>query len=316
MTKHCRTIQTSVILGILLMSVFATVIPSTSAGLLFNLQSVVTVTWSGNQTEKPVVPRGAIRQVDIDVTYMVTRGVLGKNLLYLYSGKTAFIKLSIESTSDWATASLQSDTIAVPVSSEPQYGTTILSLQVSENAPAFALGVVTIKASVPKMGLIQGYEQSFDLNFVPSYKPLISPSLPETNTKEIGPLDTAVFPVTVTNLGNARTIVFLNVVNVPEGWNAIITSQVTLEEAAGSTATAYLTVKPPKNFGYHDEQVTIKISMKPARADDLTQQGETIYETFLIQSRGFSTPGFEPILFIGALFVVMLLVRYKKKKTN
>jgi len=314
MTKDFRTVKAALIVGVLLFGVGAAIVPTTSAGVLFSLQSVVGVSWSGNDTEQPVVPRGAIRPVDIDVSYVVTRGALGKGILLAYSGKNAFVKLEIVEKSEWVTANLQTDTIALPISEEMHIGKTIVSFQVDENAPAYGLGYIKIKASIGTLGLIEGFDQAFTLNFVPSYKPLIDPSLPETNTKEIGPMDTAVFPVEIENLGNARTIVFLDVVSVPENWNAVITSQVTLDEKVGSKATAYLVVKPPKGFGYHFDEETIKISMTPVRADKTDEQGTILSESFLVQSRGFSTPGFEAILFIGALFAVILLIRRQREK--
>ena len=161
------------------------------------------------------------------------------------------------------------------------------------------------------MGLIEGFSQEFTLNFVPAYKPIININLPETNTRKIGPMDSATFPVEVQNMGNARTTVFLNVTYVPKGWNAIITSQLQLEEGVGSSAIAYLVVKPPKNFGYHSEQETIRISLTPARIDDLSDQGVTIYENFLVESQGFSTYGFEAILpFVLIIILIIALVFY------
>ena len=315
MTKTFKTVKATLIMGILLISVIVTVVPTTSAGILMNLQSVITVSWSGNQTAQPVVPRGAIRPVDLDVSYVVTRGALGAGVIKLYGGKQAFVKLEVVESSEWVTATLQSDTVAFPISEELTTRSNIVSFQVSENAPAYGLGFIKIRASIGRLaGLIEGFDQTFTLNFVPSYKPLIDPSLPETNTMEIGPLDTAVFPIDVENLGNARTIVFFEVVNVPENWNAVITSQVTLDERVGAKSTAYLVVKPDKGFGYHFEEKTIRVSMTPARADDLSDQGEVLYETFLVQSRGFSTPGFETILFIAALLSIIVIVKFKRKK--
>ncbi len=94
----------------------------------------------------------------------------------------------------------------------------------------------------------------------------------------------------------------------------MITSQLILEEGAGSTATAYLVVKPPKSFGYHNDEQTIKISMQPVNADDYSKKGEITYETFLVQSRGFSTPGFETIIFLGAFAMTFLIVTYTRKR--
>ena len=310
MTKNFKRTKASIVMIVLLGSIFASLIPVTSAGLIFNLQSVIGVSWSGNETAEPVVPRGAIRPVGIEVSYVVTRGVFGRGVIAAYTGKNAFIKLEIVEHSPWVTATLQTDTIPMPISEEIHYGKTIVSFQVAEDAPAYGLGFIKIRASVEKLGLIDSYDQTFNLNFVPSYKPLIDPNLPSGKSMKIGPMDTAEFPIEIENMGNARTIVYLDVIEetVPEGWNAIVTSQVTLEEAKGSKSTAYLVVKPPKGFGYHQDEVTIKVSMNPVRADDTSQQGTTIYETFLVESQGFSTYGIEMLLPIILIIVVVLIV--------
>jgi hypothetical protein len=54
--------------------------------------------------------------------------------------------------------------------------------------------------------------------------------------------------------------------------------------------------------------------MTPARAEQLSNQGESKTVTVIIESRGFSTPGFESLLFIGALLAVVLIIKLKKKK--
>lgn len=310
MKKNFKRVKASIVMIILLGSIFASLIPVTSAGLLFNLQSVIGVSWSGNETAEPVVPRGAIRPVDIDVSFVVTRGAFGRLALLAYTNKNAFIKLEIVDHSSWVTATLQTDTIPLPISEEIHYGKTIVSFQVAEDAPAYGLGFIKIQASVGKLGLIDGYDQTFNLNFVPSYKPLINPDLPSGKSIKIGPMDTAEFPIEIENMGNARTIVYLDVIEetVPEGWNAIVTSQVTLDEKVGSKSTAYLVVKPPKGFGYHQDEVTIKVSMTPVRADDTSQQGTTIYESFLVESQGVSTYGMEILLPIVLIIIVVLIV--------
>jgi len=314
MASKLRAVKSCFVLGILLMSLSITIVPSTSAGLLLNLQSVITVEWETNQTADPVIPRGELRPVDLRVTYVVNRGALGGTLLSIWGSKQAFVDLEIVDKSSWVTATLALSTISFPLSATPQTKRTSVSFQVDENAPAFGLGYIKIKASIDLMaGIIEPFEQTFTLNFVPDYKPLINPTLPDANTKEIGPMDTAVFPIQVENLGNARTVVLFDVVSVPEDWNAVITSQVTLDEEKGSKNTAYLVIKPNKSFGYHFDEQTIRISMKPVKADDYSKQGTILYESFLVQSRGFSTPGFESILFIGALLVTILLIKMSRR---
>jgi hypothetical protein len=160
------------------------------------------------------------------------------------------INVEILETPSWCTANLAQGTLATTIKvDEISHVSTQISLQVADDAPAFGLGYIKLRASAQKAGLVQGYTQEFTLNFVPDYKPLIQAAFPETNTKDIGPLDTAVFSIQVTNLGNARTKVLLTVTNLPTGWNAIITDELILEEGAGSMNTAYLTIRPPKDFG-------------------------------------------------------------------
>jgi hypothetical protein len=127
-------------------------------------------------------------------------------------------------------------------------------------------------------------------------------------------MDTVTFPIEVENMGNARTTVSFTIDNVPEGWIAVVTDEITLYAGKGSKGTAYLTIKPPKGFGYHNDDRSIIVTMTPARAEDLRNQGEPRTVTVIVESRGFSTPGFESILFIGALLAVVLLIKLKKKK--
>jgi len=315
MTKRFKTVKASILTGIILISVIIATTPTISAGPLFNLQSVLNVSW-GNETNQPVVPRGELRQLTLTITHTVTRGALGQFLLSLYQNAQITVDLQITETPSWCTATLSQGTVAVMVvPNEITSRTTQLSLQVEDNAPAYGLGYVKIKATARQVGFIKGFEQEFTLNFLPDYKPLIQTTLPNTNTKQIGPLDTATFKIDIQNLGNARTKVKLRVLDIPVGWTAIVTDEIILEEGAGSMASAYLTVKPPKGFGYHYDQQTITVSMQPVKADQETKVGAISYASFLIESRGFSTPGFEMVIFIAAFAIVMTtLFMIRKRK--
>jgi len=314
MTKKFKATKASIVTGLILVGVLVSVLPTTSAGLVFNIQSALNVTW-GNETQQPIVPRGELRTLTLVITHTVARGALGADVLALLTGALIKINVSIIETSSWCTATISQGTLSVTV--QPDAISTVetkVSIQVANDAPAYDLGYIKVKATAARTGLIAGYENDFTLSFIPAYKALINPSLPDTNSKEIGPMDTAVFPIDIANLGNARTIVLLNVVSVPKGWVAVITSQLLLEEGAGSNGTAYLVVKPPKSFGYHNDEQTIKISMQPVKADDYSKKGEITNETFLVQSRGFSTPGFETIIFLGAFAMAFLIVTYTRKR--
>lgn len=318
MRKKRSALNAGILAGLVLVSVTLATICLPSTKSTFAIQSSLDVTW-GNETIKPIVPRGELRTLTLVITHTITRGALGQEIINLLTGSVIPIAITITDSSPWCTAVISKGTLSVIV--QPDTISTVqttVSIQVENDAPAYGLGYFTIKATAAQTSLIQGTENVVTLSFIPAYKALIQTFLPATNTKEIGPMDTAVFPVKVTNLGNARTIVMLNVTNVPKDWNAVITSEIVLNEVdqEGSSGTAFLVVKPPRSFGYHYDELTLQISLQPVKADDYSEKGQISTATFLVQSRGFSLPGFEIILFLVALVLVLLLFvfswRHKK----
>jgi hypothetical protein len=313
-TKKLNEIKAGVVTIFVLSGLLGMLMPISSAGPIFNFQSILNVSW-GNETQQPFVPRGEIRTVRIVITHTVTKTAGGKGVLSTLKGALIPIHVEIVEKPSWCSATVQQGTLSVTV--QPDITSTVettIAIQVTNNAPANSLGYIKVKATADRTSIIEGFENVFTLSFIPAYKSLINPSLPETNMKEIGPMDTAVLPITISNLGNARTIVFLDVTSIPEDWVAVVTSQLTLEEGAGSYGTAYLIVKPPKSFGYHNDEQTIKVSMQPVDAGDYSKRGEITYQTFLVQSRGFSTPGFETIVFLGAFALTLLIIVYIRKR--
>lgn len=319
MNKKLKSFKVTLMLGMLLSSTLIAAAPTISAAGplgLVNLNSYVRVDWSANRTEEPIVPRGELRQIGIDITYGVTYGSIVpffvNTLMNIYSGRQANIKLEIMETPDWCTATLKSGTLTTQVSKQENTIQTVLTIQVDEDAPAYGAGFVRLKASIDKISMIEGYSKQFDLTFTPEYLPLVDANVDGQTSLNIGPLDSAVFPIDIKNLGNARTTVFLDV-EPPANWIAVVTNQITIPD--GENGTAYLTVKPPKEFGWHYDREQIKVSVTPARAENIQQQGETTFITVMVESRGFSTPGFESIVFIGALMIALLIVRRKRKSS-
>jgi hypothetical protein len=302
--------------AIVLIGVLVTVLPIAKAGPIFNFKSILNVTW-GNETQEPLIPRGELRLVTLTVTHTVTKTAWGDGVLSALTGALIPIHLQITDKPSWCTATIQSGTLSVTV--QPNTTTTVrtqVSIQVTNDAPAYSLGYITIRATADRTSIIEGYENDFTLSFIPAYKSLINPSLPQTNVKELGPMDTGTIPIEITNMGNARTTVMLEVTNVPKDWVAIVTSHVLLDEGIGSTATAYLTVIPPKSFGYHNDEQTIEVSLQPVYADDYSKRGEITYQTFLVQSRGFSAPGFEAVIFLAAFALAILMVAIIRRRNN
>ena len=299
-------------------------------GQFVNLQSYLQWSFNTSALKEPIVPRAEKRVVTIYLDYGVNYGGRFKNLakllLQYYRDRQVNIKLEIGDHSPWCIPTLFNDIITTKVgeAGETDLEAT-LELVLDIDAPAYASGFVDLKATVPKIGLIQGYNTNYTIEFTPAYLPLIKPRFMESNTKFITPMDTAVFPIEIENLGNARTKVKLQIVSetVPKGWAATITDQIILDEVKGSKGVAYLTVKPPKSVGYHDDTAGIRVEMTPERAENPSDQGATESITVLVESRGFYGTeekgyGFDTtyllILIIIILIIAIIIILLKNIK--
>ncbi len=321
MKKNFRTVKASLVLGILLISLSVVMFPVTPAdddGTIVGLSSVVNLNWKNATGQpEPIKPKQDLRPYTLVVSYTVTKGGLfGGGLIYsLYAGRTVDIKLELVNYPEWATVQLTKDTVTanVPQSfgDESKYDIRI-ELSVNEDAPAYEQGVIYIKATVPTIGPIDGMEQTFSLSFKPAYLGLIDVRPAGKNDITIGPMDTAEFPIDINNLGNARTKVFLEIDydSLPEGWSAIINDNIVLETGSDSTGKVYLSVRPPKGFGYHDDRAIIKVKVTPKYADDTNIQGDFEFLTVSVESRGLSVIGIEIVLAIVILILLVIIVIY------
>jgi hypothetical protein len=324
MKRNFRKIKATLILGILLVSVSAALVPTSSAGIIVNLSSYARVSYdSKNFSGTPVVPRGELRPLPIVITYGVNFAGffpgLANLVFNLYKGRQVNIKLELVKWSPWCTPTLTQGTLTTSVREEEQDLNANINLKVDIDAPAFGSGFVTVRVTCPQVGvMIEKYENEFTLEFDPAYLPLIKPQTMGSNTKRISPMDTAVFPIEIENLGNARTKIKLKIVSVPDGWTAIVTDQIILDEIEGSSGIAYLTIKPPKSFGYHDDTAGIVIEMVPVRAENSLDVGPPERISVLVESRGFSVIGVEafaiPIIFI--LVIIFLIYYFLIRKRN
>ncbi len=319
MKNKFRSIKATLIMGLILVSVFATVVPISSAGLLSNLQSFVNVDYDQSITNDPIKIRGTGKAFTLNITYGVTSasllGISNKFLFAMHKGRTVTLQVELKEYPEWASVSISSWPTATIQDEKETYPVTI-TVKVNENAPAFGTGDIKLTITVPDVGLIKGVSTEVDIPFSVGYTPVVQHQYLESNTKIIGPMDTAVFPIQLINMGNARTEVRIELTYVPDGWSAIITDNVILEEGEGSKAIIYLTVKPPKSFGYHDDSATINIKYTPYMVEQPEFFGSSKPMNVLVESRGISVIGMEvlviPIIII--VLVIFLLYYFVLKK--
>ena len=324
MFKNYRFIKSIFVISLILFGIFVTVNPNISADHLYNIRYAVDIKWSNEDVQKPIIPRDEIKKVDINITLRIDMGeTFAQGVLDSYSGKfNGVIALEIIDKPSWCSVVLEQTKVIVPMVEIASTNNSIY-ININEDAPAYGEGFVKIKATVKKQGFIEGTEKEYTLDFLPSFNPILKINLPEENTKRIGPMEKAVFPIELENIGNARTKIFLTIENISEGWQATVTDEIILDGEKGSKAIAYLTIIPPTSTGYHYEEANVRVKMVPVRAENIQDAAEPLYATFTVQNRGLSTYGYEAMIFYGfiafiiiALIVLILKFIIKRRKTT
>lgn len=317
MKKNFRSIKATLIMGILLVSLLVAMVPTISAGPLnlISLESYVNLKYDPKEFEDPIMIRGAAKTVEIEIEYGVTGATIFQiaySILHaIHEGRSLTVEVKATGFPDWADVSISHwPTLRVPKRGDRDNQTVYLTLKVEEDAPAFGKGNIKLEITAPDVGSIKGIKKEVQISFNVGYTPIVSHEYPEGNSKVIGPMDTAEIPIELVNLGNARTRVKLEVSYMPDGWSAIITDDVFLEEGEGSRTTVYLTVKPPKNFGYHDDSASIVVKYTPEMAEQPQFKGEAKPLNVLIESRGISVIGIEMIILPIIMIIVILLLIY------
>jgi hypothetical protein len=260
--------------------------PVPHPGNFFGLNSNIIISWDANDTEKPIIPRGEIRSVVLNIKFWVTWGLFGHLINDFLTGQPVITKVSIVDKPEWCTAIISQKTLTstIPRNENTYYiEYTVLSLQVADDAPAFELFPVTIQATMePLYGpfglftVMQGTTQVVNVTFTVGYRPLIMPQFPQGDIIKTPPLVQVEFPIGITNLGNDRTIVQNEVVDYPNGWTITLPAQLCLE--VGEYWEMNLSIIAPSDFS---GEKTITVSFTPHSADDPSLIGETTYESIL-----------------------------------
>lgn len=251
----------------------------------FGLISTVVVSWDANVTEEPLIPRGEIRVVPLQVSFSIMYGVFGRLIHLLFRNQLVTVKLSIVEMPEWCTAVIAQGTLSIlmpPDKDTVMTAGTYLSVAVEDQAPAFELCPVKIQLTVkPRHGpfgfipLLQGTTQDFHVTFFVGYKPLIQSHYPQGNVIETPPLVQVELPIQITNLGNGKTIVENEVVNYPNGWVVSLPEQLILE--VGETKEMNLSLVAPADFS---GEASITVSYTPHSFDNYDLVGETWYASF------------------------------------
>jgi len=291
-------IRKSATVCIILLFVGILIIPATAVPLhkteniishlggFFGLNSNIEISWDANQTEDPIIPRGEIRTVELDIGFWVTWGVCGRLINYLLRYELVKITVSVIDNPGWCVAIVSQGTVSPTIPPKENIHDIVhtqLSVAVADDAPAFELCPVTIETTIePLHGpfgfltVMAGATKVVNVTFTVGYKPLIQPFFPQTNIIEAPPLVQVELPIGIQNLGNGRTTVVNEVVDYPDGWIVSLPAQLVLE--VGDYKEMNLSIVAPSNFS---GEAFITVSFTPHSSDNYSLVGTTTYATFL-----------------------------------
>jgi len=243
---------------------------------IFKIQSVVNIVYSGYETRDPISP-GETVTIPLTISYRVTRGILGKNILDLMElkNKKAIVSLEIVEESKWCKCTLDTDKISMQLSENEQYEKVDLSIFVKEYAPNVRLGFIKIKANVNTIPgpfglypIVESYSKFFTINFLSDSIVDININ-PEIEFIKVTPGEKSDIQIQIENLGNCRTIVYAKIIESPNDWKVLATSHVSLE--IDEKENAYVVMRPPQNF---TGIKIIEITFRPVRADYIVDEGD------------------------------------------
>jgi hypothetical protein len=319
-----RKIKAILILGILLVSVSSALVPTSSAGIIINLSSYARVTYdSKNFSGTPIVPGDEIRPIPFIITYGINSAgffpKLANLFLSLFKGRQVNIGLELVEWSPWCTPTLTQGTLTTSVAAEEQTLNANINLRVHIDAPAFGSGFVKVRVTVPKLGMIEKYENEFTFEFDPAYVANIDIEFSQGKEIEISPYNATVIPIEITNLGNGITKVKTEIVNISEKWNVSISDVSDVMIEVGGTVQTSLTVISDHKFS----EETIKLKFTPAFSEEETYAGEPFVTSIVFINDGsykeeedfdIDTNLLFLIIFVIILLIIFSLILKKRRK--
>ena len=324
MKKTIRTIEVSIIMGILLFSIFAAFIPSASANIL-PCQPIIKLEPVDPEDLNQLVNIKEPIKIPIKITYTVT-GTFSSFAIPIFESRNmvAPISISVSDPGPGISASLDRNVVNPKIKSGESTDTAILSVTFTEAIIGRFDVPIKVQMNANKVsGLLFYIESKTEVGTVtvaPQYIPIVS-VVPRTTVKEVAPGEVTEFLIDLENLGNDITEFVFRMGDLPEGWVANTVPAIKVPSALGggnNKATVTVSVTPPYGFGYHNNDELIKVYVKGQYYAKTT--GELLeteeYEIQLqVRNRGFSTPGFEGVFVILTLIGVAFIVK-KRKKTK
>jgi len=325
MKKNLRTVNTTMIMCILFVSVFAFMVPISpvkAQGRLFDFASVVNIIWVNvNESGIAIEPLQEYREYELKIEYSIIKGLFG-GLIYnfLYVGRRVDIKLElIDYPREWSTVFIPSDTITVNLPRNVNQlieKSIVIMVSVDESAPAYKDGTISIRATVPKIGIIDGFSKEVQLTVKAAYFPMLS-IMPLLGDKiKISPYKETKIPLDIQNLGNGRTRVFAEIENASKNFNVSI-EDIIID--VGETKQIFLTVIADHKFDV--ESIILKFTPAWSENPVLTGKSSSFKLSFINDGSYKEDLGFKiditiiiTVIVIIILIIISVLLLKRRKK--
>jgi hypothetical protein len=329
MDKKFQKTKMFIIFLILICSSLYIICPIGKSGPLdqiYECKTDLIIEYNQSLLEEPIIPFSEPRSIPILVKARIF-GPAADIVLDKIGGNGKIklnVDLSIDEVPEGCQASITPPIVQFPISGEFVAENATISITVNKDLPAASQKNVVVRMYLRResnlKNLLTEVNITQEIPFVVGYYPKLSFVYIDGNVRDINPDETASFNFQIQNWGNGVTDVISDIVDLPEGWEAEMASSTVLgSEIVGgaSNQTISLKVKPPVDFGYHEDRAIIKVSMVPKSKINYNDTGEPLYLYFIVQSRGFYAPGFEIIiLFFAFIFVLFITWKTKNKKTE
>ena len=190
-----------------------------------------------------------------------------------------------------------------------------VSVTASDQAPAFQPGTIEITATAtPTQQGGKAATAKVNVPVTASYFSILDTQLAEAIKIE-RPQQPVVFPLKLTNLGNANTKVGFAVEDKAANLNVPVPIPIVLQsrQAGGNQISAEvpLTVQTPYKNGYMNEVGVVTYHITSSYALDPKLKGDETRVSVVVTTKGFYVPGFEIPMLIGLLGVAALVLRRK-----
>ena len=304
---------------------FTILTPLSTAGPMddwYRCEPEILITWDEEDVNEPISPYSAPVLIPIKINIKI-RGALQHIVTPRYVVHEFITEIYMDEAPEWCKVTLDPPLLMIPVNQEWESGNATISLTLDKDSPAFETSKIKIRVTTRSLGggatVVSAGNKTLEIPFTVGYVPLLAINELEGNYKVINPDETANFPIEIINLGNGKTDIKTDILSIPEGWQVETISELSLGvKYLGDNykKTLNLAIKPPYDFGYHEDREVIKISVTPYSNKYSNMSGESHALSFVVHSKGFSTPGFEGILLVFSVIVILSIMKKHRMRDN